>query len=66
MRRLKIFSAVLGFLLAAAGMALENRLLVWAAMVVLAVALGLRLWLRRHPASFQATTEAPSDQEPSV
>jgi hypothetical protein len=48
MRRARLFSAVLGFLLALAGVALDNRLLVWAAMVVLAVALGLRLWVRRQ------------------
>lgn len=47
MRRLKLFLALLGFLLAAAGVALDNQPLVWAAMVVLAVALALRLWLRR-------------------
>lgn len=43
-----MFSAVLGFTLAVAGVVLDNRLLVWAAMVVLAVALALRLWLRQR------------------
>jgi len=43
MRRARLFSAVLGFLLALGGVVLENRLLVWAAMVSLAVALALRL-----------------------
>ena len=47
MRRVKLFLAVLGFLLAAAGIALESQPLVWAAMGVLAVALAFRLWLRR-------------------
>ncbi len=59
MRRLKIFSAVLGFLLATAGVALENRLLVWAAMVVLAVALGLRLWLRRQEDTRHSAESTP-------
>jgi Flp pilus assembly protein TadB len=56
MRRARLFSAVLGFLLALAGVVLDNRLLVWSAMAVLAVALGLRLWLRRRvprPADFE-------------
>ena len=35
--------------LAVAGMVMENRPLVWVAMVLLAVALGIRLWLRRQP-----------------
>jgi len=43
MRRAKWFSATLGFLLALLGVVLENRPLVWAAMVSLAVALALRL-----------------------
>ncbi len=46
MRRLKLFLAVLGFLLAAAGIGLDSQPLVWAAMAVLAVALALRFWLR--------------------
>lgn len=45
---LRLFFAVLGFLLAAAGVALDNRYLVWAAITVLAVALALRLYLRRQ------------------
>ena len=49
MIRAKLFLAVLGFCLAAAGVALDNRLLVWAAMVVLATAMALRLWLNRRP-----------------
>ena len=47
MRRVKLFLAVLGFLLAAVGIALDSQPLVWAAMAVLAVALAFRLWLRR-------------------
>ena len=44
---LRLFFALLGFILAAAGVALDNRYLVWAAISVLAVALALRLYLRR-------------------
>ena len=51
MRRAKLFLALLGFLLAAAGVALEIQPLVWAAMAVLAVALILRLWLKRKAES---------------
>jgi len=47
-KRLKLFLAVLGFLLALAGVTLDNRLLVWAAIALLAVAVGLRSWLRRR------------------
>lgn len=47
MQRVKLFLAILGFLLAAAGVALENRPLVWTAMALLAVALILRFWLKR-------------------
>ena len=47
MRRVKVFLALLGFLLAAVGVALENKPLVWTAMAVLAAALILRLWPRR-------------------
>lgn len=48
MNKVRIFSSLLGFLLALAGIALDNRPLVWAAMVVLAVALALRLHARRQ------------------
>ena len=51
MQRAKLFLALLGFLLAAAGVALENSPLVWAAMAVLAVALILRFWLKRTAAT---------------
>jgi hypothetical protein len=52
MRRARLFSALLGFLLALVGVVLENRPLVWAAMVALAVALALRLRDRgQRPAS---------------
>ena len=49
MRRLKLFFALTGLFLAVAGMVIDNRPLVWVAMVLLAVALGIRLWLRRRP-----------------
>jgi hypothetical protein len=48
MTRFKLFLAILGFGLAVAGVALEVRLLVWAALIVLAAALAVRLWERRR------------------
>lgn len=45
---LRLFAAILGFLLAAAGVALDNRYLIWAAMAVLGTALVLRIYLRRR------------------
>ena len=48
MRRLKVFLAVLGFLLAAVGVVLDQRPLVWAAMAILAFSLALRLGRRRR------------------
>jgi len=48
MNKVRIFSSLVGFLLALAGIALDNRPLVWAALVVLAVALALRLHARRR------------------
>lgn len=48
MTRLKVFLSTLGFLLAAAGVALDQRPLVWSAMVILACALAFRLWARRR------------------
>jgi hypothetical protein len=48
MKRLKLFLAALGFTLAAAGMALDQRPLVWGAMAGLAGALAIRLWERRN------------------
>jgi hypothetical protein len=48
MRRLKLFLAALGFTLAAAGVALDQRPLVWGAMVGLGGALAIRLWERRN------------------
>ena len=50
MRRAKLFLALLGFLLAVAGVALGNKPLVWAAMAVLAAALIVRLWHWRKAA----------------
>jgi Flp pilus assembly protein TadB len=62
MRRAKLFLALLGFLLAAVGVALENQPLVWVAMAVLAAALMLRLWLRR-----KADSQPPaSDDSPTA
>lgn len=50
MKRLKLALALLGFALGLAGVALENRILVWVAIAVLAGAVALRLWLNRvHP-----------------
>lgn len=43
----RLYFAILGFLLAAAAVALENRYLVWAALSVLSMALILRLYLGR-------------------
>ena len=51
MRRLKLFLAALGFTLAAAGVALDQRSLVWGAMVALVGALAIRLWERRRRAA---------------
>jgi len=48
MNRAKLFLALLGFLLAVIGVALDHRPLVWAAISVLAAALALRLYLRRR------------------
>jgi len=48
MRRLKLFLAALGFTLAAAGVALDQRPLVWGAMAGLGGALAIRLWERRN------------------
>lgn len=47
MIRARLFSAVLGFILAVLGVARDDRRLIWAAMVALAVALALRL-ISRH------------------
>lgn len=58
MRRVKIYLAVLGFTLAAAGEAMDMRPLVWAALSVLAMALGLRLWERHGQ---RPRTDPPPD-----
>lgn len=50
MIRLRIFVAFLGFLLALAGIYLDNRPLIWASMVVLSATLALRYWSRRKEA----------------
>lgn len=54
MSRVRLFTLVLGCLLALSGLALENRRLVWAAIAVLAAALALRLharWQQSRPPS---------------
>ena len=48
MNRAKLFIALLGFLLAIGGIALDNRYLVWAAMALLGASLALRLFLRKR------------------
>lgn len=45
--RAKLYFALLGFCLTAAGIATDNRPLVWVAIALLSVALGLRFWLNR-------------------
>ncbi len=49
MNRLKTALIAVGFPLAAAGVLLNDRRVVWAAIVALTIALGLRLYLRRRP-----------------
>jgi hypothetical protein len=48
MTRLRLGLSLLGLALAIAGLVLENRVLVWAAMAVLGLALVLRLALGRR------------------
>ena len=48
MTHLKSGLAVAGFLLALLGVAYDERRLAWAAMALLLVSLGLRLWLRNR------------------
>lgn len=47
MRRFKLYFALLGFLVTAAGIYYDSRPLIWIAIVALVVALGIRLWERR-------------------
>lgn len=47
-QRLKLYFAILGFVLAAAGVLLDDRRVIWLAMGVLLLALILRLWLDRR------------------
>lgn len=56
MNRARIFSVVLGFVLAVLGIARDDRRLINAAIIVLAVGLAIRLW-GRH----QARQAPPSD-----
>lgn len=48
MNRARLFVALLGFLLAIGGIALDNRELIWAAMALLVASLALRLYLRKR------------------
>ncbi len=50
MIKARIFVALLGFLLAVAGIYLDNRQLIWAAMALLGVTLALRYWGKQRPA----------------
>jgi hypothetical protein len=61
-RRAKLYFALVGFILAVAGVSLDNRPLVWTATAALAVALGLRLWLKRAEASPPAESPAPDEE----
>ena len=54
MRRFKLVLAVTGFSLAAVGVALDLRIMVWAAMIVLTGALAIRLWGRRRQTTASA------------
>jgi hypothetical protein len=47
--RVRLYAALLGFVLTAFGIALDSRPVVWAAIAALAVALGIRLWLAKRP-----------------
>lgn len=58
MNRARLFSVVLGFLLAVLGIARDDRRLINAAIVVLAVGLAIRLWSR-----IQARRNPPSSPE---
>ncbi len=49
MNRLRMVLAGVGFPLAAAGVLLDDKRLVWAAIGVLGLALGLRLYAHRNP-----------------
>lgn len=62
MRRARLFSALLGFTLALAGIVTDNQMLVWAAMVALAVALAIRLWSRRRDAGVPPEDSHPADR----
>lgn len=57
MNRARLFSALLGFGLAVLGIARDDRRLIWAAMVALAVALAIRFWSRRR--SRPASSDSP-------
>jgi hypothetical protein len=48
MRRLKLYFALLGFILTLVGLYLDNRQVIWAAIAVLIAAFIIRLWERRR------------------
>lgn len=48
MRRLKLYFALLGFILTMVGIYLDNRYVIWAAIAVLISAFIIRLWERRR------------------
>ncbi len=60
--RAKLYFAMLGFCFTAAGIALDNRPLVWAAIVLLSTAMGLRLWLNRR----SAMEREPEERQPKA
>jgi hypothetical protein len=66
MRRLKLFLATLGFALAAAGIALDRRPLVWGAIAALAGALAIRLWERRRRSGSASDASPGSGAHPPL
>jgi hypothetical protein len=48
MRRVKLYFALLGFILTMVGVYLDNRPIIWAAIAVLVAAFAIRLWERRR------------------
>jgi ABC-type branched-subunit amino acid transport system permease subunit len=56
LRLLRLVCAVAGFALAVAGVVLEDRRIVWAAIATLALAFLLRIYLRRRERDTDDTT----------
>jgi hypothetical protein len=48
MRRLKLYFALLGFILTVVGLYLDDRRIIWVAIAVLIAAFAIRLWERRR------------------